>query len=180
MGCNQITSNSDKNRNTNRNTNSRQSLSQIPFDPEKFKAEALERHNYYRSIHHSPPLTISPELSKYAQDYANEIAKKNIENEHSECMLKDKLLGENLFTCINYITGKEMTDEFYREIVNYDFFKGECEPKAARFTQLVWKDTKEVGFGVAKNEQTGKYFAVVNYYPNGNGLGQFKNNVENK
>lgn len=70
-----------------------------------------------------------------------------------------------------------MADEFYREIVNYDFTKGECEPQAVRFTQLIWKKTKEVGFGIAKNEQTGKIYAVANYFPNGNGLGQFKDNV---
>ena len=95
------------------------------------------------------------------------MANRNKED-HSDCVLNGKNLGENVYSNEKYFTGKEMTDEFYREIVNYDFTKGECEPQAARFTQLVWKETKEVGFGIAKNEQTGKIFDCVkdasNYY----------------
>ena len=175
MGCTQISDKSDRNRQRNPSS---QPPSNI-IDPQKFRSEALERHNYYRSLHHSEPLTLSSELTKYAQDFATEMANRNKED-HSDCVLNGKNLRENVYSNEKYFTGKEMTDEFYREIVNYDFTKGECEPQAARFTQLVWKETKEVGFGIAKNEQTGKIFAVANYYPNGNGLGQFKDNVISK
>lgn len=48
--------------------------------------------------------------------------------------------------------------------------------EGASFTQLVWKGTKEVGFGIAKN-QDGVYFFVAEYLPSGNIRGQYETNV---
>ena len=41
---------------------------------------------------------------------------------------------------------------------------------------MVWKDSKEVGFGVAR-AANGFFYAVANYFPSGNYSGQFKQNV---
>ena len=72
-----------------------------------------------------------------------------------------------------------MTNEFYNEINNYNFNKAQCEINASRFTQLIWKNSKEVGFGIAKSK-SGKYYSVANYYPAGNSLGEYKENVQGK
>ena len=55
------------------------------------------------------------------------------------------------------------------EIHDYNFKTG--KPKKSgdvvgHFTQLVWKDSKEVGFGIAFNGNV--CFGVANYYPGGN------------
>ena len=44
------------------------------------------------------------------------------------------------------------------------------------FTQVVWKGSKEVGIGKAFGND-GRVFVVANYYPAGNILGKFKDNV---
>ena len=41
---------------------------------------------------------------------------------------------------------------------------------------MAWKDSELFGFGMSKSSN-GKYFYVINYYPNGNVDGEFKKNV---
>jgi len=41
---------------------------------------------------------------------------------------------------------------------------------------MIWKETKEVGFGFGKSEN-GEFYVVANYYPRGNNIGQFEANV---
>lgn len=47
---------------------------------------------------------------------------------------------------------------------------------SGHFTQVVWKGTKEVGFGHAKSN-SGSVFVVANYFPAGNMQGEFRRNV---
>lgn len=174
MGCIQI--NSLKNKKNKISTN--QPLKE--FNKEEFIEEALKQHNKLRNNHHAGNLIIEEELQNYAQNFAEELANKN-EEYHSQCELDGKIIGENIFVCDNNnnITGVKMTNDFYNEIKNYDFNKGECVINASRFTQLVWKNSKKVGFGIATSK-SGKIYVVVNYYPAGNNLGEYKENVQNK
>jgi uncharacterized protein YkwD len=173
MGCIQI--NSLKNKKNNILTN--QLIKEV--NKNKFIEEALKQHNKLRNEHHAENLIIEEKLQNYAQNFAEELANKN-EEYHSQCELEGKIIGENIFVSNNNnITGEKMTNDFYNEINNYDFNKGECVINASRFTQLVWKNSKEVGFGIAKSK-SGKIYVVVNYYPAGNNLGEYKENVENK
>lgn len=169
MGCIQV------------NSKNKKCISRIQNKKElnikNFIDDALKQHNKLRKEHNAKDLKINQELQNYAQKFAEEIANKSLEY-HSQCELNGKILGENIFVNDKIISGEIMTNEFYSEIKNYDFNKGECVIDASRFTQLVWKNTKEVGFGVAKSK-SGKFYAVVNYYPAGNNLGEYKENVEN-
>lgn len=47
---------------------------------------------------------------------------------------------------------------------------------SGHFTQVVWKETKEVGFGKAKSSG-GRVFVVGSYRPAGNMVGNYKDNV---
>lgn len=62
--------------------------------------------------------------------------------------------------------GESVTDEWYREGEVYPY-DGKFSQHAGHFTQVVWKKTKKVGFGFALNE-SGRFYAVANYYPAGN------------
>lgn len=143
----------------------------------RFNQEALRQHNIYRQKHHCDPLKINNELMRIAQNYADEMMRTNSEK-HSECLWGQKVIGESLHVTINKpFDGRDMTDEFYEEKTNYDFEKGEYESRAVRFTQMIWKGTTEVGFGIARTPN-GKYFGVANYFPSGNLLGEFKTNIQ--
>lgn len=48
--------------------------------------------------------------------------------------------------------------------------------KIGHFTQVVWKDTKELGIAKATGKKGGTY-VVANYNPSGNFIGKFSENV---
>lgn len=45
------------------------------------------------------------------------------------------------------------------------------------FTQLIWKNSVELGVGIALSSDKRKVYVVAEYSPQGNILGQFANNV---
>ena len=62
--------------------------------------------------------------------------------------------------------------QWYDEIKDYSYSKATFIPGTGHFTQVVWKDSKEVGFGVAQASD-GSFYAVANYFPAGNWSGEF-------
>jgi hypothetical protein len=159
----------------------------------------LEQHNECRRRHCVEPLVHNPELSKIAQDYANYLASIR-QLKHSTNKYQDKKLGENLAysydSTLDFYSGKKATMQWYDEIKDHDFSR-DFQPGTGHFTQVgsifycffdgglitfsllnkvVWKTTKEVGFGVAKTSDN-QWYAVGNYSPAGNLLGTFLKNV---
>ena len=144
-----------------------------------FRNEALSVHNDYRSNHNAPPLKLNSKLNDIAQNYAEQLAKKDT-MVHSKNKMDGQDLGENLFMCGGYmITGKDMTKAWYDEIYDYDFKKPDFKSGTGHFTQVVWVGSKEVGFGAAKSK-SGNYYGVANYFPPGNYIGEFEENVLRK
>ena len=140
----------------------------------KFDLEALAAHNKYREKHHSPPLVLNKELCKIASDYAQKLLQNNAVS-YSFGKFKGNDMGENIFRCQGAeATGEMATNDWYNESKNYNF-KKDFQKDTGHFTQIIWKDTKEVGFGVANRGNT--YYVVANYYPPGNFLGQYGKNV---
>ena len=140
----------------------------------KFDLEALEAHNKYRIKHHSPPLSLNKDLCKIAQDYADKLLQNNAVK-YSFGKYKGNDMGENIFMCQGTeATGEMATNDWYNEIKSHNF-KKDFQKNTGHFTQIIWKDTKEVGFGVANRGNT--YYVVANYYPPGNFLGQYHKNV---
>ena len=142
---------------------------------DNFCNEALLAHNNYRKIHHVGPLKLNRELCKIAQNYANHLA--NVGRlQHSDNVYHNDAMGENLYYCFGKDpTGSSVTASWYSEIKSYNY-SGDWSNGTGHFTQIVWKETEEVGFGKYK-DQSGKTFVVANYYPAGNVLGFFKYNV---
>lgn len=146
---------------------------------EEFIREALEAHNEYRQMHCTPALEHNEELSKLAFEWAKKIAKKD-KLEHNSIKYKNDNLGENLAMWYKHgaqkFDGNEASKQWYEEIEHYNYGKPEFSIKTGNFTQLVWKNTKEVGFGVAV-ASNGYFYAVAYYYPPGNIISEFRNNV---
>ena len=161
-------------------SNNLRQLSSIDF------TKGLLMHNQYRKAHHVPNLKINKDLTTVAQKYANYLAEKD-KFEHSKTNFKGKPKGENLYLVYsnaeipcdgNKIV--EATKSWYNEITKYDFNKPGFSMETGHFTQVVWKNSKEVGFGVAKTKNKKKCIVVANYFPAGNYLNQFKENVLRK
>jgi hypothetical protein len=65
---------------------------------------------------------------------------------------------------------------WYSEVLDFNFHLNSFQPKAGHFSQLVWKDSEYLGFGLAKSAQ-GNFYAVAFYYPAGNYENEYANNV---
>lgn len=74
------------------------------------------------------------------------------------------------------VNGYEPVESWYSEGVNHVFGKEPMTLKTGHFTQIVWRDSRELGVGTAKN-RSGQIFVVANYDPPGNFIGSFAENV---
>ncbi len=78
-------------------------------------------------------------------------------------------------------TGYAMTPDFscdmqYDEIKLYNWKEPGFQQDTGHFTQVIWKDSDEAGFGLAQ-QNDGGWYSVANYYPPGNFSGRFEKNV---
>ncbi|XP_059149268.1 uncharacterized protein LOC131936348 [Physella acuta] len=147
---------------------------------EQFRQDALRAHNVRRARHGVPPLVLKPDLNDYAQNYASQMARTN-SFQHSDCRLGGARIGENIAykyssAGLDY-TGEEVTEGWYSEVKDHSYMsEGSTYQRTGHFTQVVWKDTKELGIGRATSPD-GKVFVVGSYRPAGNVIGSFRFNV---
>lgn len=64
----------------------------------------------------------------------------------------------------------------YAEEALHQYGKEPTTLKTGHFTQVVWRDSTELGVGMARN-RNGEVYVVCNYNPAGNFLGSFTDNV---
>lgn len=140
---------------------------------EKFRKECLITHNYYRSLHEAPPLNWSPVLAAEAQKWAERLARTD-SFKHSG----DKDRGENLaFVWGSELTPMKATEMWYDEVKDYDFSSPGFASNTGHFTQVVWVGTEQFGMAKAVGED-GTQVIVGRYYPPGNIVGSFRENVK--
>lgn len=137
-----------------------------------FQKDILKRHNELRAKHGAPALVWNAAVEKVAQDWANTIARAD-NMRHRQ----PNKYGENIF----WMSGAEpsgamVSDSWYDEIKDYHFDRPGFTMDTGHFTQVVWKDSKEIGCGSAKSS-TGGIYVVCNYNPPGNYSGRFPANV---
>lgn len=145
--------------------------------PEEFNKLILKYHNEFRKKHGSPEMKLSHVLNRYAQEWAETLAR-----EDRFAHRPNSQYGENLYCLWSSdpnakANAKDVCRSWYDEIKEYTFG---VEPrgalKAGHFTQLVWKQSIELGVGMAKTKK-GKTLVVCNYSPRGNIIGSFAKNV---
>ena len=88
-------------------------------------------------------------------------------------MLDGKRIGENIYLWSIVPKAGDATAYWYSEIKDHDYNAdgAECWQVSGHFTQIVWKESKEAGFGYSGG------YVVANYYPAGNMMGSFSANV---
>uniref|UniRef100_A0A182NHH2 SCP domain-containing protein n=1 Tax=Anopheles dirus TaxID=7168 RepID=A0A182NHH2_9DIPT len=145
-----------------------------------FERDCLKAHNEYRTRHGVLPLKLSKRLCRYAEEWAKVIAARGVLVHRS-----NSAYGENIFCSWSSsntagssesISGREPAENWYSEIDLHVFGKEPATLKTGHFTQVVWKDSRELGVGVARN-RSGQVFVVANYDPPGNYIGSFAKNV---
>ena len=146
----------------------------------QFQSDCLRRHNELRKTHSCPPLSLSKSLCSKAQEWSEHLV--NAQKYSHSAGRQQYDIGENL--AFRWYTngqkrpkGDEIADVWYNEIRDYSWEVPELNSQrfSAHFTQLIWKSTSLVGFGVAANGE-GKVCIVAQYQSAGN-TGDFLENV---
>lgn len=123
-------------------------------------------HNTYRAQHCVPPLTWSDDLAASAQQWANKCGKTH--GPHGR-------FGENLAWGAKR-SGSSAVHDWYVEVDKYNYGKPGFVHGIGHFTQMIWKNTKQVGCGATQCPNIGRLW-VCRYAPAGNWFGQFRQNV---
>ena len=138
--------------------------------------QILTAHNKYRLDLDLPELVWSKNLENSSQKWADKLISRNL-FEHSNTKN-----GENLFVIIGRDASPiEVVDDWAseKEYFNYKTrkciknccdFVDCCPHECGHYTQIIWRDTKEVGCAVSKLGS--KQIWVCQYNPPGNYIGQ--------
>lgn len=133
--------------------------------------EFMKLHNDARAEVGLPPLTWDPQLAAVAQKWAETLAARGDDLEHNTSIK----YGENLAGYLPQygerpVHGAKM---WYDEIKSYTGQKiGDPEPPVVgHYTQMVWRSTTHVGFGIAM-APSGMVILCANYNPGGNMIGE--------
>ncbi|KAM3867763.1 Golgi-associated plant pathogenesis-related protein 1-like [Diretmus argenteus] len=142
---------------------------------QSFKQEFLDTHNDRRAKHSVPPMTLSDDLNASAQKWADYLLSiKTLKHSSTDN-------GENVYYASGSApmkqTGKEAVESWYKEIKDYSWSSPGYSSNTGHFTQVVWKDSTELGVGMATDGST--IFVVGQYRPAGNMNGKeyFEKNV---
>uniref|UniRef100_A0A0N5ALB9 SCP domain-containing protein n=1 Tax=Syphacia muris TaxID=451379 RepID=A0A0N5ALB9_9BILA len=84
----------------------------------------------------------------------------------------NKSYGENLYAGSD---SDKAVKTWYNEKNKYDYSRPGFSSATGHFTQLVWKSSKKIGIGMASS--SGMTYVVANFYPAGNYISQFEENV---
>jgi len=135
---------------------------------------ALDFHNKARKDVGSPPLEWSKDLAKYAQAWADHLAKENCQMKHRPHEGEWKQIhGENIFWGSANYTARDASEDWYSEIKDYKHgaLTGANWYATGHYTQMVWKNTAKVGIAQAVCKD-GAIIIVGNYDPPGNYMGE--------
>jgi pathogenesis-related protein 1 len=128
--------------------------------------EMVSLHNRVRARMGVPPLAWSDKLAAQAREWADTLLARN-----QFFHRPNSAFGENLFE----ITGAsasaaQVVDAWAGEIRDYDYASNRCRSVCGHYTQIVWRDTREVGCATARGGRREVW--VCNYDPPGNWVGK--------
>lgn len=153
-----------------------------PANNKKRFAGTLVAHNKVRTAHRLSKLTWSDSLASYAQEWANHLASTN------NCKMRHRPTGspygENLWWASprSWSNGlRELQDIDIHRVVKdwadekpfYNYSNNTCQPgeQCGHYTQIVWKETTEVGCAYQQCSDLSQLW-VCNYNPPGNYIGE--------
>lgn len=132
-----------------------------------FTSVILNSTNFFRSEHDAVPVTYNKTLQRFASRYL-------ASNPSCHFAHSGGPYGENI--ALGYADVRSAVDAWGNERKEYDFSKPGFDHETGHFTQLVWKNTTAVGCG-RKLCGTRGWFIACEYWPRGNILGKFDQQV---
>lgn len=142
--------------------------------------EAFILHNDLRSLHGSPALKWNEACALSAQRHADHLMSTNSFSHSNLLDEEGRRVGQNLACAEKKHVEKgwgavAATKLWYRERKRYDWRHPRFRKGYSHFTQMMWKESREVGIGMARTPY--RVIVVANYYPMGNIEGAFKENI---
>ena len=132
------------------------------------RTEIISQHNQWRSKVGVPDLKWSDKLAEEARKWALQQAKQSCQMQHSSGPY-----GENIYWATFRSNPADVVDSWGSEIENYTYRTNTCATNevCGHYTQIVWRNTTEVGCAVAQC-RNGNYIWMCMYNPPGNWSGQ--------
>jgi uncharacterized protein YkwD len=128
--------------------------------------QMLAAHNAARAAVKTKPLVWSDKLAVAAQDWANSLLTR-LTLIHQ----KKSKYGENMYELAGgKSTPEEVVKVWTSESADYDYKSNRCRSACGHYTQVIWRDTREVGCGVARHGT--REIWVCEYAPPGNFVGE--------
>lgn len=148
------------------------SLTQQAAAQDSIAQQLLSAHNRYRAEAGVPPLSWSDTLSKEAQEWAEQLAAEGGTLRHSQSSAGENLWGgtADQFSYTDMVGGWADEKQYFRYGVFPEVSSTGDWSDVGHYTQLIWRDTTEVGCGLAKAD--GNEILVCRYNPPGNYIGQ--------
>ncbi|XP_077985840.1 Golgi-associated plant pathogenesis-related protein 1-like [Glandiceps talaboti] len=156
------------------------------------RTQLLNSHNFYRCQHGiTQKMTLAADLNDFAQQWADHLAATDTFDHSSNRGSDPPERGENLWsgsdgalwTEYDQFTGEVPVQNWYSEIIYWNYSTNHATPgkSAGHFTQVVWKQSTELGCGVATTQKSwGPKFIVVCQYRQAGNINDFKDNVPKK
>ncbi len=140
-------------------------------------AAMVAAHNRWRAEVGAPGLRWSDKLAGVAQGWADQLRSEGCAMYHS-----GNGYGENIYKAsalmwsdgrrdLQKKTPQQVTDSWGSEIKFYSYADNSCSGVCGHYTQVVWKDTKEVGCAMSVCGDNSQIW-VCSYAPAGNVVGQ--------
>lgn len=140
-------------------------------------ASMTTAHNQWRSKTGVSALKWSDKLAQDAQKWAEHLTENGCHPGYS-----GGKYGENIYLAgpainsdgtikVEDITEQNVVDSWGNEIRDYDYEDNSCKFVCGHYTQIVWKNTTEVGCGMATCEDKSQIW-VCQYTPAGNMAGE--------
>jgi pathogenesis-related protein 1 len=128
--------------------------------------DLVAAHNRYRAEVGTPPLVWSDRLATTAQQWATTLIERGM---YMPC--RDGQFGQNLFEISGgHATPTSVVGAWMSEEANYNHQTNSCTARCGHYTQVIWRSTKLVGCGVARNGKREVW--VCDYDPPGNIVGE--------
>lgn len=135
-------------------------------DIDEYAKKCIDRHNNDRSKHSAPELAWNQTLADYAKKY--------LKNQNCVFAHSGGPYGENI--AMGYDSAEDAIKAWYEENKQYNFKIAKFSESTGHFTQMVWKSSTQIGCADVDCGDKGTFMACE-YFPRGNVMGQFVENV---